>query len=227
MSTRYKIILADDHPVVRSGVKMALGDFDVVAEASDSTGLFEALEKHAADVVITDYAMPGGKYQDGAVMLERLRRLYPHVKIIVLTLLKNPAILATIAASSVDGILNKEGETREISSAIIRVMGGMRYHGASVQLALESADLGYQRESIPLSVREIEVLRLFLGGKGMTQIAEEMRRSIKTVSNQKQSALRKLGCANDAELFQLKAVNGLGDVLQSQAQDGVENGTLG
>ncbi len=221
MSNRYRIILADDHPVVRSGVKMALNDFDVVAEAGDSTGLFAALETHRADVVITDYAMPGGKYQDGAVMLERLHRLYPDVKIIVLTLLKNPAILAKIAASPVDGILNKEGETKEISSAIVRVMNGMRYHGASVKLALESADLHFRPEALPLSTREIEVLRLFLAGKGMTQIAEEMRRSIKTVSNQKQSALRKLGCANDAELFQLKAVDGLGEVLQSRiGEDG-------
>ena len=213
MPETYRVILADDHPVVRNGVKLALADFDIVAECADSTELFAALARHRVDAVVTDYAMPGGVYQDGAVMLERLHRLYPEIKIIVLTLLKNPAILAKIANSPVYGILNKEGDTNEIKIAILRAMAGLRYHGASVQLALDCADLSYRKEAVTLSTRELEVLRLFVGGQGMTQIAESTRRSIKTVSNQKQSALRKLGCANDAELFQLKAVDGLSDVL--------------
>lgn len=219
MPTRSRVILADDHPVVRNGVKMLLTDFDIVAEAGNSTELFEALIQHEADVVVTDYAMPGGKYQDGAVMLERLHRLYPDIKIIVLTLLKNPAILAKIAASPVHGILNKEGNIKDIPAAIVRVLNGQRYLGANVTLALENADLGYRREQPSLSTREIEVLRLFLAGMSMTQIAEQTFRSIKTVSNQKQSALRKLGCENDAALFQLTAMDGLGAVLREN-EDG-------
>jgi len=218
MAEAYRVILADDHPVVRSGVRLALTGFNVVAECSNSTELFAALELHQTDVVVTDYSMPGGIYQDGLIMLDRLYRLYPHIRVIVLTLLKNPAILSKIACSPVHGILNKEGDTTEIKLAIVRAMSGLRFQGANVKLALESANLAHKAESIPLSARELEVLRLFVGGLGMTQIAASTRRSIKTVSNQKQSALRKLGCSNDAELFQLNAAEGFGDMLSVKHQ---------
>ncbi|MCY0388962.1 response regulator transcription factor [Robbsia sp. Bb-Pol-6] len=212
MTETCRIVLADDHPIVRWGVWALLEKcpgLSVVAQAADSTELFDVLETHPVELVITDYAMPGGKFQDGVVMFERLRRFYPDLKIIVLTVLKNPAILARIKASPVDAILNKEGSLDDISRAIASVAAGQRYLGASVIAALADADAARQRRLLALSMREIEILRMFLDGMPMTRIAEATHRSIKTVSNQKQSALRKLGCANDLELFQLKALTGL------------------
>lgn len=228
MADKCNILLADDHPIVRWGLKSYLErhlELNVVAQASDSTELFDALAQQPVDVVITDYAMPGGKYQDGVVMLARLRRYYPYLKVIVLTLLKNPAILARIADSPVDAILNKEGEVSEILTAVSRVNAGFRYFGSSVTAALEKMDLPLgDRPSVPLSIRELEVLRMFLSGMAMSQIAESTCRSIKTISNQKQNAMVKLGCSNDAELFQLRALVGLGDVLQTPFRDDPDRG---
>lgn len=212
MAETCRIVLADDHPIVRWGLGTLLEKcpgLSVIAQAADSTELFDLLEKHPVELVITDYAMPGGKFQDGITMFERLRRFYPDLKIIVLTVLKNPAILARIKASPVDAILNKESSLDDISRAIASVTAGQRYLGASVIAALADADVARQRRILALSMREIEILRLYLDGMPMRRIAEVTHRSIKTVSNQKQSALRKLGCANDMELFQLKALTGL------------------
>lgn len=219
MADKCKILLADDHPIVRWGLKSCLEkhlELSVVAQASNSTELFEALAQQHIDVVITDYTMPGGKYQDGIVMLDRLRRCYPDIKVIVLTLLRNPALLARIADAPVDAILNKEGEIGEIALAVSRVKAGFRYFGSTVTTALEKMDMSLGGQpTVSLSPRELEVLRMFLQGMPMKSIAEETFRSIKTISNQKQSAMRKMGCANDAELFQLHALGGLGDILQT------------
>lgn len=212
MAETCRIVLADDHPIVRWGVGTLLEKcpgLSVVAQAADSTELFAILETQPAELVITDYAMPGGKFQDGIVMFERLKRCYPDLKIIVLTVLKNPAILARIKAGPVDAILNKEGSLDDICRAIASVTSGQRYLGASVIAALADADAARQQRILALSMREIEILRMYLDGMPMTRIAAATHRSIKTVSNQKQSALRKLGCTNDMELFQLKALTGL------------------
>lgn len=217
MESKISLILADDHPIVRWGVKAFLDkypQFNVVAQVNNSTELFEALEKFEVDVVVTDYSMPGGLYGDGSNMLERIQRLYPNVKIIILTLLKNSGLLTNLFQTEVHGILNKEGEIQEIENAITAVLAGKRYFGKSVKQIFNEADIYHkQMKQAPLSAREIEVIRLFLGGMPMTKIASITFRSIKTISNQKQSALKKLGCTSDAELFQLKALGGLANIL--------------
>ena len=93
------ILIADDHPVVALGVKALLHDIpyvNIVACAQNSTELIAALQNYPVDVVITDYAMPGGAYGDGIEMLARIRRRYPSVKLIVLTVLNNAAVLSKL-----------------------------------------------------------------------------------------------------------------------------------
>jgi len=214
---KYSVVIADDHPVVLFGVQAILENethIEITNVAHNSTELFKALETQPVDVVVTDFSMPGGAYGDGIDMLTRLHARFPDTRVIVLTIHDNPALLANITRLPIAGILSKTGEIKEIPAAIERVMAGGRYLGASVQSVLENADLpSSPHNQVSLSNRELEVLRMFLGGMSVMNIATTTHRSIKTISNQKQSAMRKLGCSTDSELFKLKQLNGLGGIL--------------
>ena len=99
---RLRIILADDHPVVRGGVRLLLerdATATVVAEAGTPEALFEAMAAHPADLVLTDFSMPGGSTADGLGMLARLRRRWPQVPVVVLTMAGNAAVLPATAAT--------------------------------------------------------------------------------------------------------------------------------
>jgi two-component system capsular synthesis response regulator RcsB len=207
------ILIADDHPVVALGVQALLQDLPgvkIVACVQNSTELIGALENRPVDVVITDYAMPGGAYGDGIEMLARIRRRYPSVKLIVLTVLSNAAVLSKVARSGVDGLLNKGSELNEIPLALERVCRGLTYFGKTVSNALAEQMLRPEIDKIrTLSPRELEVIRLFLTGTSVQNIALALRRSPKTVSNQKRAAMSKLGCNTDVELFNYHSLIGV------------------
>jgi two-component system capsular synthesis response regulator RcsB len=211
-----KLLIADDHPVVLLGIKAILQDVPsvtVVGEADNSSSLFSQLEREPVDVVLTDYAMPGGVFGDGMVMLERLRLRFPEVKLIVLTVLSNPALLSKIMQLQVHGVLSKSSDLTEIPLALQRVAAGFTYFSRALQDGLEAQNNAPGIDKITLlSKRELEVLRMFLGGMSVQAIALHLRRSSKTVSNQKRMAMLKLACANDAELFLWHSQAGLTDV---------------
>ena len=120
-----RIILADDHPVVRSGVRMLLENSgtSVVAEAGTPEELFAALARVPADLVLTDFSMPGGAAADGLSMLGRLQRRWPDIPVIVLTMAGNANVLQTIIDTGVRGLLNKSDTLTELA-AILPGLGG-------------------------------------------------------------------------------------------------------
>jgi two-component system capsular synthesis response regulator RcsB len=216
-------LIADDHPVVTLGVQALLDDLagtEIVACVQNSTELMAALQRGPVDVVITDYAMPGGAYGDGIEMLGRIRRHYPGVKLIVLTVLNNAAILSKIAHSGVDGLLNKGSELKEIPLALERVCRGLKYFGKTVSQALSEQMMRPEFDKVrSLSPKEIEVIRLFLEGVSVQNIALALRRSPKTISNQKRAAMSKLGCNTDVELFNYHSLVGVGGSAASRDEE--------
>ena len=210
------LVIADDHPLVLLGIKALLQELPyltLIGAAENSTDLFAMLEREPVDMVLTDYAMPGGIFGDGMVMLERVRMRYPEVKLIVLTVLSNPALLSKIAQLGVHGLLNKGSDLKEIPAALNRVAAGFSYFGQSLRAILETQSSGPEVDKTALlSKRELEVLRMFLGGMSVRSIADRLHRSSKTISNQKRMGMLKLACANDAELFQWHSQAGLTDV---------------
>jgi two-component system capsular synthesis response regulator RcsB len=213
------LLIADDHPLVLLGLKVILRDvpsMTLVGSAENSTDLFLMLEREPVDIVLTDYSMPSGAFGDGMAMLERLRARFPNVKLIVLTVLTNPALLSKIVQLRVHGLLNKGSDLNEIPLALQRVAAGFKYFSRSltVALAAQSSDPDVDKIAL-LSKKEMEVLRMFLGGMSVQAIADHLRRSSKTISNQKRMGMLKLACANDAELFQWHSQAGLTDVASS------------
>lgn len=210
---RYTVVVVDDHPLVLLGVSSLLEGCPNVAAlftATNSSELFTMLNGTRIDAVITDFSMPGGTYGDGLKMLRRLRQHYPEIKILVLTTLDHPGLIAAIARIPVDGIVQKSGGLKELPEAITRVMRGHRYFGDRVRERFDDAGMDVDTAcGPPLTPKELEVLRMLFGGNSVTEIAKLTHRSAKTISNQKQSAMRKLGCSCDAELYQLEEVSRL------------------
>ncbi|WP_236054391.1 response regulator transcription factor [Pseudomonas arcuscaelestis] len=209
-----RVILADDHPAIILGVRHALNavaGISVVAEAPDPKILMEKLGAVACDVLVTDFSMPCDNTPDGLVMLNSIRRKFPAIRVVVLTMLENPALLSSMSHAGALAILNKRYELSVLPEAIVAAFQRRPYRVASSQLnpsrpAVEAPDELFEHA---LSSRELEVVRLYVGGMTLTEVALHLNRSIKTISTQKQSAMRKLGLSNDPELYDYAMKQGL------------------
>lgn len=204
---RLRIVIADDHPVVRIGTRMVIessGVGDVVAEASSTDELMDILATQPCDVLVTDFSMPGGQQADGFALVELLRRRFPEVPILLLSMASNLGILRMVASAGVLGLVDKGSSMDELPLAIQTVYRGAPY--ISRMLKERIAEVGTAEVTgnavKPPSPREMEVLRLLASGLTVTQIAEQLHRSITTISRQKGDVMRKLGIKNDAELFE-------------------------
>jgi two-component system capsular synthesis response regulator RcsB len=218
-----RVVVADDHPVILFGAEHALLKFpgiQVVARARQSTELIKALQTTQCDVLVTDLAMPGGQYGDGLPLIGYLRRNFPAVPIVVLTMLENAALLKRLGELGVIAVVHKSDDLSHIGLAVQHVRRNLEYMSPQVKLALESLRMnsGGKIDEVILSKRELEVVRLFVSGMTIKEISEKLNRSIKTISTQKNTAMRKLGLDRDSELFQYAQSNGLLN-LSSHAPD--------
>lgn len=209
-----RVVVADDHPVILFGAEHALLKFpgiQVVARARQSTELVKALQTTPCDVLVTDLAMPGGQYGDGLPLIGYLRRNYPQIPIVVLTMLENAALLKRLGELGVIAVVHKSDDLSHIGLAVQHVHRNLEYMSPQVKIALDSLRMnsGGKSEEVILSKRELEVVRLFVSGMSIKEISEKLNRSIKTISTQKNTAMRKLGLDRDSELFQYAQSNGL------------------
>jgi two-component system capsular synthesis response regulator RcsB len=213
-----RVVICDDHPVVLMGVKAILAShgegFQVVGEAADAQQLLELLAARPCDLVITDFSMPGKSHQDdGLHMLRRLRMAWPDLPVIVLTMIRNPALLQSMLKLGVQGIVDKAGMMTGLLQAIQAVSAGRSYvsalHKAEAGAPLRRADALAGLPVAELSVREAEVVRLYAQGMSVTQIADATNRSVKTISKQKTDAMRKLGLENNHDLLEFARASGL------------------
>lgn len=200
------VVLADDHPALIAGTKYALDPLktiNVTGTARDSGEIIELLETVPCDVLVTDYAMPNGAYGDGIQFFSYLRRHYPDLKIIVFTMIDNPAIVREVARVGVHSCISKNDDLYYVISAIHAVHAGAVYFPTDTghpERNVKSVP-GNTTECTALSTRELEVIRLYVSGMSIGEIAEKRNRSKQTVSSQKVTAMRKLGIVRDAELF--------------------------
>ncbi|NML31969.1 response regulator [Paraburkholderia antibiotica] len=214
MQVALRVVVADDHPVILFGAEHALLKFpglQVVGRARQSTELVRMLHATPCDVLVTDLAMPGGQYGDGLQLIGYLRRNFPKLPIVVLTMLENAALLKRLNELGVTAVVNKSDDLSHIGLAVQYVSRRMSYLSPSVKTALDALRVtsAGTREDAMLSRRELEVVRLFVSGMTIKEISERLNRSIKTISTQKNAAMRKLGIDRDSELFLYAQSNGL------------------
>lgn len=196
------VIIADDHPIVLFGIRKSLEQIEwvnVVGEFEDSTALINNLPKLDAHVLITDLSMPGDKYGDGITLIKYIKRHFPSLSIIVLTMNNNPAILSAVLDLDIEGIVLKQGAPTDLPKARRVAEREEIYPGKRFSPVGKISAGGYGDKR--LSPKESEVLRLFAEGFLVTEIAKKLNRSIKTISSQKKSAMMKLGVENDIALL--------------------------
>jgi len=201
-----RILIADDHPIVLAGIREVLAgelDLDVVGEAADPATLVELMGLTQPQAVITDYSMPGDeRFGDGIKLISYLHRSFPDTRLLVLTMVSNPSLVAAMYAAGASGVVLKSHGLGSLVQALRTVLAD-RIHrppGLLPVASAEPADADAVRAR--LSPRELEVIRLFTGGMSVGDIARQLQRSAKTVSTQKISAMRKLGVDSDQALIE-------------------------
>jgi two-component system capsular synthesis response regulator RcsB len=205
MTHKIRVIVADDHECVRAGVRHLLQDrtnMEIVGEAADTHGLAELLDAHACDVVVSDVGMPGIDGGSNAVpFLRRLLRRKPHPYVVVLTMICHGHMLSGLRNIGVTGIVDKREAAATLTDAIVTVCAGRVHLSEQVRVALDALDPTSQFQAGALSAREWEVFQLYVQGLAVHEIAQRLRRSGKTISTQKRSAMRKLGLETEADLI--------------------------
>ncbi len=212
MSERAKVrvLLADDHALVRSGVRRVLESvpgIEVVGEAGRGDETLAMLVQLEPDVLLLDLNMPGG---DGFQVLRSARDVAGGTRIVVLTLHVQAEYVARAVREGADGYLSKDLAVQELTDAITSVMAGKPYYSAPVQAALQQAlreGVGNPLEK--LTPREREVLIGIARGLTSKEIGGEFNISARTVETHRASLMRKLGLRSIALLTQLAIREGL------------------
>ena len=199
-----RVIIADDHPIVRIGQRVVIeagGRCKVVAEANGPDELLNLLAKVPCDVLVTDFAMPGGQQADGYGLLSLLSRQYPALPVILVTMFANIATLRASFAHGARAIVAKSASAKELPQAIKAVSAGQNFASESLREQLVEAGPGDQSQQPQLSGKEREVVRMLASGMTVSQIAARVNRSISTISKQKSTAMHRLCISTDVDLF--------------------------
>lgn len=197
-----EILIADDHSVVRRGIKQILSeesDMQVSGEAANCSEIFDMLDQKPWDLLILDITMPG---KSGLDALIEIRQKKPDLSILILSMHPEEEIAVRALKSGADGYLNKESVPGELIQAIRKVISGGRYisHTLAESIFMSiSKDNGIQPHN-ELSEREFQVLCLIASGNSLTGIGEKLSLSVKTISTYRTRILEKMNMKSNVEL---------------------------
>jgi len=214
-----KILLVEDHMVVRNGIKLLLesqGEFKVIGEASDGTeALSQLVDGVVPDIVLTDVSM---ELMDGMELLKNIRQKYPFVKVVILSMLSQIRYVVEGFKNGLSGYLLKNIDYNELLFGLKHVAEGGRYISEEISLALleqVSSDRLYNDDGaniileLDLNERELEVLELIADGFTNLEIADKIFLSKRTVEGYRQNLLDKTKVKNTAELVKYAFQHGL------------------
>ncbi len=206
-----RILIADDHVIVRKGLKQILDDttdITVVTEAGSSREVLVGLEKYDLDVILLDISMPG---QGGIELIKSIRSIQPEQKILVLSMHPEEMYAIRALRAGASGYLTKESAPDELIAAVRKVAGGGKYISATLGERLAS-QLGVDLESPRherLSDREYQVLIMIASGRSVSEIAQELSLSQRTISTFRSRLLKKMDMKNNMELTKYALINNL------------------
>lgn len=207
-----KVLLADDHKIVRDGLRRIVedaGDMVVIAEAADGREAIQQVKKRLPDVAVIDISMPG---MDGLEVISQLHYYYPDLPILILTMHEEEQYVVRAIGAGATGYVTKRSAPEELVNAIRKVYNGGRFLSDSAAEALALRLGSGARGMSPLdslSNREIQVLRRLALGQTNREIAEVYNISIKTVDTYRSRLLKKLNLRNNAELARFAIQTGL------------------
>lgn len=206
-----KVLIADDHPIVRQGLKQILleeSDMAVTGEADNSREVLELVNKRDFDIIVLDITMPG---RGGIDVLKELKLRRPNLPIFILSMYPEDRYALRALKAGASGYMTKESAPEELVKAIRQIVKGKTYISPALaeQLALslrtETAKLPHET----LSDREYQVMLMIASGKTPSEIAKELFLSIKTISTYRAHILEKMNLKNNAELIRYALENNL------------------
>jgi two-component system invasion response regulator UvrY len=206
-----RILIADDHAVVRRGIRGILAEHfskATFAEAQDAREALEEISKHDWSLVILDISMPG---RSGMDVLGELKRMRPRVPVLVLSVHPEEQFARRALKAGASGYLTKESLPEELVKAVRKVLSGSRYVSASLaeKLVWElDREVDKPLHDV-LSDREFQILCLLASGKTVKEIGEELALSVKTVSTYRTRIIEKTGLRNNAEMIRYAIQNKL------------------
>lgn len=213
-----KVILVDDHMIIRDGIKALLRDSDgirVVGEAGNGKELIDMLPQTAADVILMDINMP---QMDGFEATSYLREKFPDVKVLVLSMLDHESYIAKVFDAGANGYLLKNTGREEMVCAIKIVAKGGRYLCSDIGFNLlnrlknpsyKAAENTEEKQTRDLSQREIEILKLIADGLTNAEIADKIFTSKRTVETHRQNMIEKTKAKNTAALIRYAIGKGI------------------
>ena len=197
-----RIVIADDHVMVREGLKQLLSheaDLAVVSEAGDGHGVLQAIREVECDVLMLDMSMPG---KSGVELLKQVKAEKPRLRVLVLSMHQEHQYAVRAIRAGASGYLTKDNASAQLVAAIRKVAAGGAFITADVaeQLALGAMPNAEALPHAALSDREYQVFQLIVAGISVSNIAERLNLSVKTVSTHKARLMEKMGMASQADL---------------------------
>jgi DNA-binding NarL/FixJ family response regulator len=207
MRTNTKILLVEDHEIVRKGIHALLtrnSDFAVVGEASDGSEAIKCLESVSPDLVLMDMNMP---VMNGMECTKYIKKKFPGIKVLVLSMHDHENYLIEMLEAGADGYILKNSTNDELIFAIKKVLNRGKYIGSELALSLiekiklEKNKTWIQENTLDLSEREKKVLELIADGLTNAEIADKLFTSIRTIETRRKRLLEKTGTINTASLI--------------------------
>lgn len=217
---KIKIILVEDHQIVRDGIKALLTDIDnieIVGEAADHTELYERLGRQIPDVIIMDISLPG---MSGIELTRQLAETHPSVKVLMLSMYTSEDFIFNSLKSGARGYLPKNTTRRELVDAIEAITRGEEYFSDSISSIIlksyitkaKSTDQQVEKTEEKLTNREIEILKLFASSLSNQEIADKLFISVRTVESHKNHIMQKLELKSTVDLIKFAIRNKLVDI---------------
>jgi two-component system invasion response regulator UvrY len=199
---KIRVLIADDHAIVREGLKQILSevpDMVVAGEAADGQEALERIRKDPWDIVLLDMSMPG---KSGIELLKQIKSEYPKLPVLILSMHKEDQYAVRTLRAGASGYLTKESAPQLLVSAIRKVASGGRYISPSLaeKLLLDWSPNEDKPLHTLLSDREFQIFQMIVSGKSTSEIADELALSVKTVSTHKVRILQKMKMKNNTEL---------------------------
>lgn len=209
----YRILIADDHPIVRKGLRQILeeeGNVRSVEEASTGIEAIEKIKNGSFDIAMLDISMPE---MSGLEALEEIKKLKPSLPVLILSIYPDEEYAVRALKSGASGYMTKKSAPDELIVAVRKIASGSRYISSSLADFLASNLTEEQNKPLhdTLSNREFQVMRLIASGKSLKEIAFEMSLSPKTISTFRTRMLQKMQMKSNADLIQYAIKNNLAD----------------